>query len=233
MKPATIEKINGLGKAAYIIATIVKVLAIIAIVCILIGMIVCAALPKNLFRIDMTAAAAVEVDLGTLGVDLTDIPLEDIADTVKESGTLSLNSMELSFDGIRKDGSRLIVNASGGGTVFSSGSLQIILIGALLAMIAALTVTVFVCSFCKSLKNCTTPFDPDLVRKMRNLAWAMLCLPVIKSLSESLASTITSGSIQFSLSVDLEQIILILALFALAYIFKYGAQLQLESDETL
>ena len=42
-----------------------------------------------------------------------------------------------------------------------------------------------------------------------------------------------SGHLDIMLSIDLMEVILILSMFALSYIFRYGAQLQLESDETL
>lgn len=236
MKPATIEKINGLGKAAYIIATILKVLTIVGIVGVIIGMIVSFALPEDLLQVNFTGSASVEVDISTLGLQISETDrnaMEEAFANRNETGTLTLNSMELSFQGIRTEGDHIILDAQGGGNIFSTGSLRVILICALLALIATLVCMIFICKFSKSLKTCTTPFDPDLVHKMQQLAWAMLSLPVINSMTQSVANSISSGSIQISLSVDLGEVILILAMFALSYIFKYGAQLQLESDETL
>ena len=236
MKPASIEKINGLGNAAHIIASILKVLTIIGIVGVVIGIIVSFAVPSDLFEISFSGSAALEINMDTLGVDLSDVSQDDLAEAMgemEENGTLTLNSMEYTFRGIRTEGNRLIVDTVGGGNILSMGSLRVILICALLALIATLICMIFICKFSKSLKTCTTPFDSDLVRKMKQLAWAMLSLPVITSLTESMANSIASGNIQISLSLDLSEVILILAIFALSYIFQYGAQLQQESDETL
>lgn len=236
MKPATIEKINGLGKAAYIIASIAKVLTVIGIVGVVIGMIVCFAIPGDLFQANFSGSASIDIHLDTLGIDLADADRAELEAALEEGeadGTLTVNSMEFLFSGIRTEGNRVIVDAVGGGTLFSVKSLRVILICALLALIATLVCMIFVCKFSKSLQNCTTPFDPKLVRRMKQLAWAMLSLPVINSLTESMSSLATSGDITIGLSVELSQVILILALFALSYIFQYGAQLQRESDETL
>lgn len=236
MKPASIEKINGLGKAAHIIANIIKVLTIIGIIGVVIGMIVCFAIPEDLFALNFSGSAAIDVNLDTLGVDLSGADQDALTEAMEEmekDGTLTINSMEFAFSGIRTEGNRVIMDAVGGGTLFSAGSLRVIMICALLALIATLICMIFVCKFSKSLRDCTTPFDADLVLKMKQLAWAMLSLPVIHSLTESMANSITSGNVSIELSVDLAEVILILAMFALSYIFQYGAQLQQESDETL
>lgn len=236
MKPASIEKINGLGKAAHIIATILKVFTIIGIVGVIIGMIVSFALPEDLIQINFTGSASVEVDISTLGFQISEADrsaMEEAFADHSANGTLTINSMELAFQNIRTEGDRIILDAQGGGNIFSTASLRIILICALLALIATLVCMIFICKFSKSLKTCSTPFDPDLVRKMQQLAWAMLALPVINSMTQSIANSISSGNIQISLSIDLAEVILILAMFALSYIFKYGAHLQQQSDETL
>jgi hypothetical protein len=49
----------------------------------------------------------------------------------------------------------------------------------------------------------------------------------------NLMLTFMSGAPKVTLSINLAVIFTVLVIFALAYIFKYGAVLQQESDETL
>ena len=72
-----------------------------------------------------------------------------------------------------------------------------------------------------------------MIRKMQQLAWALVCLPFASSIAESISESILLSSLRIGLHIDLMEVIVILAVFALTYIFKYGAVLQRESDETL
>ena len=72
-----------------------------------------------------------------------------------------------------------------------------------------------------------------MIRKMQQLAWALVCLPFASSIAESISTSIMTGRVSIGLHIDMMEVIVILAVFALTYIFKYGAVLQRESDETL
>ena len=68
---------------------------------------------------------------------------------------------------------------------------------------------------------------------MKHLAVALIPWCIISSVSDSTFSSIVSGKPSFSLSVDLGMVLVVLVVLVLVYIFKYGAVLQQESDETL
>ena len=56
---------------------------------------------------------------------------------------------------------------------------------------------------------------------------------LLSGISENVIESALTGGKNMLFSVDLSTVLVILLIFALTYIFKYGAQLQTESDETL
>lgn len=236
MKPASIEKVNGLGKAGYILANIAKAFMIIGLIVLLIATIVMFAIPSDLVNIQMNAQADIGIDLGTLGITADQLNTEELNAALEEesvTGSLSIQGMELLLNGLSVDGTNITLSASGSAGMYGFSAIRIILIMALLTLGVYLVCTFFIAGFCKTLSQCKSPFEAEVVKKMQVLAWAMLALPFISSLTSSLSESALSGNIHIQLSIDLMEIILILAMFALSYIFSYGAQLQRESDETL
>lgn len=238
VKTANIQTINNIGKAGHILSSILKVLSIIAIVGLVIAIIAMFCLPSDLFRIDLEGSAVVSVDISTLGLSGSEVNREELnsAFSGEDMGSIRLDGMDFSFSGsaVQLVGDTLVFSADAGAReVFSVDMIRIILIMALIAVIGTLVCTVFAASFCKSLSVCESPFCADVVKKMEALAWSMLALPVINSVTQSLAQSAGTGNVNITLNLDLTEVLILLAMFALVAIFKHGAQLQQEADETL
>ena len=91
----------------------------------------------------------------------------------------------------------------------------------------------FVGNLCKAFRDCQSPFEENVIKKMKHVAIALIPWCIISSVSDSTFNSIVSGKPSFSLSVDLGMVLIVLVVLVLVYIFKYGAVLQQESDETL
>ena len=105
----------------------------------------------------------------------------------------------------------------------------------LLLFLIAVTVTLFfVASLCKALRYCETPFSEDIVQRIRRVAWSLIPWALLGGGNfQSPFEMLTDGSIDVFVGINLETVLLILIIFALSFIFRYGAMLQQESDETL
>ncbi len=104
-----------------------------------------------------------------------------------------------------------------------------------LAVLLGITqVTLYFIGFlCKAFRDCESPFEENVIKKMQHLAYALIPWTVASSLVEIVINNIIRGNKGIALSVDFGVILVVLLVFLLAYIFKYGAILQQESDETL
>lgn len=236
MNNSAIQKINGFGKAGRIIANICKILVIIAIVAVIVATVILFILPKDLVQIRMDAQADVTVNYGQLnGVakHLTPSSAEDILEEIQDDIDFEFNGMEFTMDTAEVTDESILVGATAKVRTLDMGHIRIVLIFAIFALALVLVSMHFICSFCKALEVCKSPFEDNMIRKMQQLAWALVCLPFASSIAQSISESVMTGRVSIGLHIDMMEVIVILAVFALTYIFKYGAVLQRESDETL
>ena len=73
----------------------------------------------------------------------------------------------------------------------------------------------------------------DSVQPHQNLAYSLIPWAFFTTVSDGMVTGMMTGKTQFNVGVDLGMVLVIVIIFALTYIFKYGAVLQQESDETL
>lgn len=236
MTNSAIQKINGFGKAGRIIANICKILVIIAIVAVIVATVIMFILPTDLVQIRVDAHADVAVNYGELSSFdklLTPSTAEDILEEIQEDSDFNFNGIEFAMDTAEVTDEAILIGATAQVRTLDMGHIRIVLIFAIFALALVLVSMYFICSFCKTLEVCKSPFVDNMIRKMQQLAWALLCLPFASSIAESISTSIMTGRLSIGLHIDMMEVIVILAVFMLTYVFKYGAVLQRESDETL
>ena len=91
------------------------------------------------------------------------------------------------------------------------------------------------------------PFEPNVSRKLRNIAWTTLaggcvfnivsfveCMILTKAYPmEQIFSSPAIEKVEFIYTMDFNFVLVFCAIMFLSYIFDYGQKLQQESDETL
>ncbi|MBQ8857023.1 MAG: hypothetical protein IJ024_02640 [Lachnospiraceae bacterium] len=73
----------------------------------------------------------------------------------------------------------------------------------------------------------------EAIGLMQKIAISLIPLAVYSAFADSLLNSIINGKLNFVMDIDILVIMAILLVFLLTFIFKYGAMLQQESDETL
>ena len=68
---------------------------------------------------------------------------------------------------------------------------------------------------------------------MQNLAYALIPWTVVTTISNSISDSVMNHKISLNFTLDLGVVLIGLVVLVLVHIFKYGAVLQQESDETL
>ena len=186
MNNSAIQKINGFGKAGRIIANICKILVIIAIVAVIVATVIMFILPKDLVQIRMDAHADVTVNYGQLGSFtklLTPSTAEDILEDIQEDSDFKFNGMEFAMDTAEVTDESILIGATAQVNALDMGHIRIVLIFASFALALVLVSMYFICSFCKALEVCKSPFEENMIRKMQQLAWALVCLPFASSIA--------------------------------------------------
>lgn len=236
MKNSKVKKINTAGLIGYIIS-------IILIVCTIVGMVAIGILTAGAATIskdNINVKVATNVDINSTGNFLGKLNSFIGIDGVEDLSTLTQDAKE----GIKledKDISELSVKEEDGGFSINAKTNEItismkkIIIALVLAFLFLGVVTYalyMVKALMKSLKNCETPFSEEVIKNMTRFGTSLVCVVVLKILFGGFWSTLTTG-LRYDLNVDLSSILLVAVIYILITVFKYGAGLQQESDETL
>ena len=107
------------------------------------------------------------------------------------------------------------------------------LIAALICMIMTLVTIHFIKNLCKEIKVCESPFSEGVITNIKRLAYSLIPWVFISGITDSIVGSAFTGKVSIDLNIQLGMVMVVLIVLALAYIFRYGAVLQQESDETL
>ena len=97
---------------------------------------------------------------------------------------------------------------------------------------AIVTVAMFL-KLCDAFKTCRSPFDEPVIKRMNIFAWTLIVCAVVGAFAKGAVSAALAGLGKMSFDLSLTPIFTALVVFFLCMVFRYGAQLQQEADETL
>ncbi|MBR5429503.1 MAG: DUF2975 domain-containing protein [Firmicutes bacterium] len=229
MKEESIRKINKMGHAGQIIANICKVLLIIGVVFALLGSCFLMFLPEGAVTASPAGSVEMTVDVGALGYHLTDQQRENL---LNGNTDLDLSIGGDSYSAVEVNGDVIRFTGGGNADTLDLHRLGVSMLLLVLSLIAITVTMFFVASLCKALRYCETPFSEDIVTRIRRVAWSLIPWALLGG-AHNPFEALSDGSIDMFIGIDLQTVLLILIIFALSFIFRYGAMLQQESDETL
>ena len=250
MKEQAIQKINKVGKISRIIAIVCKVIMSIALVISLVSAIGCFLAPEDAMKVAVSTKMRTITDYEAMGMQISEEAMESMLDISDEPGQMTRVEMKqnLFVNGSFRFQSRnqefIPVGASFEGSILTmemmTDEVTVDLrdvAGMMMVSVIATTVTLvtlcFIESLCKAFRDCTSPFEENVIKKMQNLAISLIPWTVVTSITESVLQSFLSGGMQLNITVDMGVVLVVLVVIVLVYIFKYGAVLQQESDETL
>lgn len=229
MKQEAIIKINKMGQVGSIIILIVKILLSIALIVTLISIVVTLLLPQDLVSFSVNGNADIQLDLSTFGIDV-----DEVSDELAASeNSIMYNGTKLAITDFSTAGSKVNITASGKLAKINMRTVTGILFVVLCKVIVIMYMMITAGALAKAFRFCDSPFDDKVIKKMRNFAISLIPWAVVTTFSAGALEYYLIGNQSINFSLNLNIIFIILIVFALTYIFKYGAQLQKESDETL
>lgn len=236
-KQAAIRKINQMGKVGGIITLILKIIIIIAMISVMIVIIMAAVNIKNGIMITWSDQMNVSINMEEImGNTLSDEEIREIEDVIqygKMNITISKNNQELEVRDYRVDDTMVELDLGSDESIVPAVKIYIVLSAIIMNLAMVLIVIIFVGRLCKAFKTCETPFEDNVIRRMQQLAISLIPWGCTASVFNSVINGFWTDSYSLDLSVDLGKVMVILIIFALVFVFKYGAMLQQESDETL
>ena len=232
-------KVNRIGKAGKIVSIVLIVLLSIGAFSLLLAGGVCAVLPEDTVEVSFRPNADVLVGRSILGQEWSRI--DEIVAEAQEALTGKYGEV-IQFDKtdrgllIRLD--RLMEE----GEVFRLRNALGAIWAGLVGIASAIVALVMFLKLSDAFRVCRSPFDEAVIRRMNIFAWTLIVCAVVGSFAGSAAQSavmafqnagIHVGAKNFGVSLDLYPIFAALIVFFLCMVFRYGAQLQKEADETL
>ncbi len=242
MKEQAIQKINKIGEISGKVTVFCKIMVGIGIATLLVASILCFCVPEGCFVYGTEERQNVEVNMKKLRADVTDEDIDYVVKELKEGNSVELENgvvdMEIGGENYYPDtvertenGFKIVAVAQKHEVEFRDVSWGLLA----LAVILGLTQVIlyFVGFLCKAFRDCESPFEENVIKKMQNLAYALIPWAFATSFKDIVKESLLKGGADFVWSLDLGVVLMVLVVFLLVYIFKYGAILQQESDETL
>lgn len=236
MNESKIKNINTAGKVGYIITVFLLIIAISAFVTTAIATAASIALSNQQVDVKLHTSIDVTSDgniFKTLNKFLSVDGIEDLNDLAALDGqTIELEDSDLSEVTVSKINNGYAVDLKTNEVSLTTKTL----IGNL--VVTLLFIGCIICSLymfrtlMKELKVCETPFSENVIKRMTNFAYSLIPTAVLSMLNDSFWQSLNSTN-PFNFNLNLGTILLVAVVFVLILIFKYGAQLQQESDETL
>lgn len=226
------RKINVIGRICRVIVTILMVLSCIGTGALLTAGIVLVALPQDGVAADVSGTAKIEV----YGKWIDTVPDKDVEELNRsiETGSADLSIAGNQAAKVEKEGDTITVTGTATEKQFTLRRLGLALLVTALGTGALIYVFLMLSKLMKELAVCDSPFTDGVVKRMTGFAISLIPYAVIKPTVASIAGALfAAGDFEIGLNFDLGTLFAALVIFLLITIFKYGASLQKEADETL
>lgn len=254
MNAKTLSKINRFGKVGKIVLMILTVVAIIAMLLSCVAAIYVATLPKDAVRVTVTKHAQLTVNGNSFSsvwnmlTNRAAYAADDNPSNMLKDGSdskilppenteihteLRFFNQSYSSATIRSAGTDKIVDAKSAPAEYCSSDLVTLFVFAALLAASAAVALLMLQELFKVLSVCESPFCMDFVSKLRVFGYSLLPVAIIASVGETFAVRFLSAGSVGGVSIQWGLLIAFGVTMCLVTAFRYGVQLQKESDETL
>ncbi len=238
MEKSSIKKVNVAGTVGYVISILIMIATIAGMVITAIA----AAAAISVSDDEVKVAVSSNYEISATGNILNKLnsfmkvgDVKDLNELLSEENNgkdVNVNDKDISYINVNKTENGLEIKARSNEDTYSIKKILFALIVQFL-LLASITVALhMVNKLMKALKKCETPFSDDVIKYMNRFAYSLIPAVVLNMLTSSSWDSIKIGT-GFDFSFDVASVFLVVIVFVLVIIFKYGAQLQKESDETL
>lgn len=236
MKNKGIKGINTAGLIGYIISVLLSIAVIATMVITGIGTAGAIAIADKEIKVNMSTAIDISATgdfLGTLNNFMKVGEVENLEDIITEDGkTVKVDDSDLSEVSAYKTENGFLVNAKTNEKVFTIKNIIVNLVATFIFLLTVEIAVHFLASLMKALRKCETPFCESVIKSMSRFAVSLIPAVFMNMVCGGMWSSLSSGS-GFAMTVNLGSVLLVAVIFLLIAVFKYGALLQQESDETL
>ncbi len=232
------KNINTAGTVGYIISIFMIIALIAGMVTVALGTVATGLVAKE--EVNVTVSSNIDVTAkGNILEKLRNVVTldggENFADILGESGgtSVAVDDSDLSEFSVNETENGIAINAKTNPVSFTAGRLIAALVITFLYFGALVVMFHMVKYLMKALKECDTPFTEAVIKNMQRFGWSLIPVIIMSAVAESAWGALTTGGTMINFSLNLGGLLVLAVVFVLTLVFKYGAELQKESDETL
>ena len=216
------KNLKGISKAIYILAKIMRVFCIIGIVGITIGIVTVGVVGSSV-KLD-PKNKQIEVFKEKYKYEINDNKIT-IIDSNNKIDTFDIEDLDII--NLNKFLEKIGNHESSYYVILA----EVFMTFALLMLIITVLILKTAAKLFKNINKDDTPFTLENTEYIKRIAKYMIVAMILTIISSITFSVLTGGNIKSSIS--LTNIVYILVVFAIAYIFEYGYELQKKSDMTI
>lgn len=222
-------KVNKIGKAGRIVSIVLIVLLSIGAAALILGGVATALIPD---AVEVNLAPVVDVKVKQSLVDMGNWELTEEA---LNEANVKVNE---EFEGVTltKTDDGLLVHVDMLGTeetTFGIRDARKAIWAGLVSVASAIVTVVMFLKLCNAFQACRSPFDEPVIKRMNTFAWTLIVCAAVSCFARASVGALLSGWQRMSFNLNLTSVFTALMVFFLCMVFRYGAQLQKEADETL
>lgn len=235
-KNEAITKINKYGKIGKIISIAMIVIISFITVVTLVAAITLKVFPDDLFRINLGTQAEVIINPSAIDPNVDPSTFSQITEAINNGtvqGGLNMGAVSMKLNSAEIVDNTVVCKTSEGTGVLLLNNVGNILLLVAFSTILTLISAIFGLKFCKAIEKCESPFEDSVITRMRNFAFSLIPWAVFSSVPKYAVENMFNNNVKINFSLDMNIILIVLIILALTVVFKYGAMLQKESDETL
>ena len=229
VKEISREKAGKISSIISVIANIVlsvsKILVGMGLFLLLVGVVVCFMVPESFVKFGIGTEMDITVDMNSIEQNLSDADVEMLKKDMVVNGEAPAE--------VTIDNNVIRVSGADENLTLTLRDIAWLLVVVTLGLVMTMITLCFISGLCKAFRDCSTPFEANVIKKMQNFAYSLIPWALVSTVTQSVSNSLVSNKLDLTLSVDLGVIIVVLVVFLLVHIFKYGGVLQQESDETL
>ena len=236
MKNKGIQGINTAGLIGYIISIVLSIAVIATMVIVGISTAAAIAVADKEIKVKSTTQfdiSSTDDFLGTLNKFINVGGVKNLEELITEDGeVIEISDSDISQISALKTDDGFQVNAKTNDIVISIKNIIFNLAVTFIFLGAVAVMAHFLTALMKALRKCETPFSEDVIKAMSRFAISLIPAVCLNMLCGGLWSSLGNRG-EFGMTVNIGSVLLVAVIFLLIAVFKYGAQLQQESDETL
>ena len=212
MKEQAIQKINKVGKISAVVTLVCKILVIFGMITCVAGLVLCLALPKDLIKVTTSGTMLMETSYGAFGIEIPeeeiekmnemqdalergeDIMVETVHNGVMGGNLTFTSTGQTYFPTAVEITDKLVrMDMEAPEVVVTLRSMVGLLLLASICMVMTLVTLVFIGNLCKAFRDCTSPFEENVIKKMQHLAYVLIPWTVSSSIGNSVLTSAMSG----------------------------------------